>query len=164
MNIYVVSGQGEGHTTMAAFDAALKEAGVYNYNLIQLSSIVPPNSKVKKVAHFDAPDDEYGHKLYIIKAEMRTQEVGKFIAAGIGWYQYGDGRGLFVEHEEIAQTKVAVDSEIRNKITNTLKDLCAFRKIKFEESKMHSLVSVKEVKTGPTCVLVLAVVQSEGWR
>ncbi len=94
---------------------------------------------------------------------MRTQEVGKFIAAGIGWYQFGDGRGVFVEHEEIAETKIAVESEIRNKIKNTLKDICTFRGIKFRESKMHSVVSIKQVTSGPTCVLVLAVLKSEGW-
>lgn len=164
MNIYVVSGQGEGHTTMAAFDAALKQAGVYNYNLIQLSSIIPPGSKVKKVNYYKAPVNEYGHRLYIIKAEIRTQEVGKFIAAGIGWYQFDDERGVFTEHEEIAETRIAVESEIRNKIRNTLKDICNFRGIKFHESKMHSLVSIKQVTSGPTCVLVIAVMQSEGWQ
>ena len=148
---------------MSAFDAALKEAGVYNYNLIRLSSIIPPGSKIKIRKLYNAPKEEYGHRLYIIKAEMRTQEVGKFIAAGIGWYQFGDGRGVFVEHEEIAETKIAVESEIRNKIKNTLKDICTFRGIKFRESKMHSVVSIKQVTSGPTCVLVLAVLKSEGW-
>lgn len=164
MNIYVVAGQGEGHTTVAAFDAALKQAGVYNYNLVQLSSIIPPGSKIKKIARYKAPKDEYGHKLYIIKAEIRTQEVGKFVAAGIGWYQFADGRGVFVEHEEIAETKIAVESEIRNKIKNTLKDICTFRDIKFRESKMRSVVSLRQVTSGPTCVLVVAVLKSEGWE
>ena len=44
MKIIVTSGTGEGPTSLAAFDAALLDAGVANYNLICLSSIIPPGS------------------------------------------------------------------------------------------------------------------------
>lgn len=39
MHIYVTTGTGEGPTPLAAFDAALINAGVANYNLICLSSV-----------------------------------------------------------------------------------------------------------------------------
>jgi arginine decarboxylase len=42
MQIHVSSGRGEGPTPLAAFDAALRDAGVSNYNLIALSSVIPP--------------------------------------------------------------------------------------------------------------------------
>ena len=42
MNIYVSSGIGYGQTKLAAFDAALNEAGIANFNLIKLSSVIPP--------------------------------------------------------------------------------------------------------------------------
>ncbi len=92
MNISVVSGHGEGKTTLSAFDAALSSAGVYNYNLIKLSSIIPPASIVKKIDSFDSPNSEYGDRLYVVMAEYRSQEVGKYIAAGFGWYHYDVGR------------------------------------------------------------------------
>jgi arginine decarboxylase len=47
MLIQVTGGTGAGPTKMAAFDAALNQAGTANYNLIKLSSIIPPDSKVK---------------------------------------------------------------------------------------------------------------------
>ncbi len=165
MDIKVVCGMGSGKTTLSAFDAALKDAGVYNYNLITLSSIIPPNSKVSKARRYKTPSEEYGHKLYVVKAEIRSHEVGKFLAAGIGWYQFGtDGRGVFVEHEIIGETKVAVESEINLRIQNSLKDLCMNRNIKFEEKKVKSAVSIEQIKNHPTCVLALAVFQSEDWR
>jgi len=163
MNISVVSGHGEGRTTLSAFDAALGNAGVYNYNLIRLSSIIPPGSIVKKVAQYDSPEEEYGDRLYIVMAEYRSQESGKYMAAGIGWYQYDDNRGLFVEHEIIGETRIAVESEIQLRISNSLKDLCKFRNIKFYPAKVKSCLSITQVKGAPTCVLVLAVFQSEAW-
>jgi len=164
MDIKVVQGVGTGKTILSAFDGALKDAGVYNYNLITLSSIIPPNSKVSKVKRYESPPEEYGHKLYVVKAEYRSEEVGKYIAAGVGWYQLEDNRGIFVEHEIKGETRVAVESEIALRITNSLKDLAKFRNIKFNESKVRSAISLTQIKDHPTCVLVLAVYQSESWE
>lgn len=164
MNIKVVCGVGEGKTQLSAFDHALKNVGVYNYNLIILSSIIPPGSKVEKIIQYESPKKEYGHKLYVVKAEMRSAEVGKFIAAGIGWYQIKDGRGIFVEHEIKGETKVAVESEINLRIINSLRDLARFRGIKFDESKIQFAIALTQVKNKPTCALALAVFQAEGWK
>lgn len=164
LEIKVVCGVGTGKTTLSAFDSALKDAGVYNYNLIALSSIIPPNCTVSKTRRYETPLEEYGHKLYVIKAEIRSDEAGKYIAAGLGWYQLEGGRGIFVEHEIKGETRIAVESEIALRIKNSLKDLAKFRNIKFDESKIHSAVSIAHIKDKPTCALVLAVYQSEGWE
>ena len=164
MEIKVVCGVGSGRTILSAFDSALKDAGVYNYNLVTLSSIIPPGSKVDKIRRYETPPEEYGHKLYVVKAELRSEEVGKFIAAGIGWYQIEDGRGIFVEHEIKGETKVAVESEINLRIKNSLKDLAKFRRIKLDESRIKFAMSLTQIKDHPTCVLALAVYQSEGWN
>ena len=44
MQIHLASGVGSGPTELAAFDAALAAAGVANYNLLYLSSVIPPAS------------------------------------------------------------------------------------------------------------------------
>ena len=164
MEINVVCGVGTGKTILSAFDSALKDAGVYNYNLITLSSIIPPGSKVIKAKRYESPPQEYGHKLYVVKAEYRSEEVGKYIAAGVGWYQLEDNRGIFVEHEIKGETRIAVESEISLRIKNSLKDLAKFRNIKFDESKVHTATSITHIKDHPTCVLVLAVYKAEGWE
>jgi len=164
MSIQIVKAIGEGSTLLSAFDNALQNAGVCNYNLIRLSSIIPPNSKITRVDHYQTPVSEFGHKLYLVMADIRSSEAGKYIAAGIGWYQLEDNRGFFVEHEVIGETKVAVKSEIDQRIKNTLKDMCKFRNIQFNEKLVKSAVSLARINNKPTCAQVLAVYQSEGWE
>jgi pyruvoyl-dependent arginine decarboxylase len=47
MKIKIASGVGTGPTTLAAFDAALNHAGVANYNIIKLSSVIPPKTTIE---------------------------------------------------------------------------------------------------------------------
>jgi hypothetical protein len=47
MEIYLSTGIGEGPTPLAAFDAALN-AGIANYNLIVLSSVIPARSVMRR--------------------------------------------------------------------------------------------------------------------
>ena len=163
MTIYITTGKGHGKTLISAFDAALKTAGVYNYNLIRLSSIVPPSSKIV-VKKYEANPEHYGDRLYIVKAEYRSRESGKYIGAAIGWYQLPDGRGVFVEHEEIGETKNAVESNLKQEVQNSLKDLCRFRNYPIAESKMKSKINIIQVKDSAACVQVFAVFKSEPWN
>lgn len=164
LNIKIVKAIGEGSTLLSAFDNALRNGGVSNYNLIRLSSIIPPNSKITKINQYETPPEEFGHRLYVVMADIRSNQAGKYIAAGIGWYQLEDGRGFFVEHEIIGETKVAVKSEIDSRIQNTLRDMCKFRKIEFKDKLVKSSISLAKIKDKPTCAQVLAVYQSEGWE
>jgi arginine decarboxylase len=76
MNIHLVSGIGSGPTTLAAFDAALNDAGIANYNILRLSSVIPPATKL--IDHNDdaIPVEEmpgnWGDRLYVVMAEQRT--------------------------------------------------------------------------------------------
>lgn len=164
MTIPVVSGVGRGSTLLSSFDDALGACGVLNYNLIPLSSVVPPATDVVPIERYASPGDEHGHKLYVVKADMRSDQAGQVIAAGVGWYQWGDGRGVFVEHETIGSTHEAVASEMEYRICHSLRDLCRARGVPFNERQMRSKLTFAEVTDQPTSVLVLAVYQSEDWR
>ncbi len=52
--IRVVWGTATGPTALAAYDAALAEAGVHNYNLISLSSVIPTEPAIEVTG--TAPD------------------------------------------------------------------------------------------------------------
>ncbi|MDP2671657.1 MAG: pyruvoyl-dependent arginine decarboxylase [bacterium] len=164
MKIIISSGNGTGETTLAAFDNALKEAGIYNYNLIRLSSIIPPDSELVE-KKFESPENEYGNKLYVVLAEERTDQLGRSIAAGIAWYQWDDKRGVFAEHHDIVETLEADEAErnVSKKLEATIKDLCEFREIKFEREKIHMKISSQEVNQKSACSLVAAVYSSEPW-
>lgn len=163
MEIIMTTGKGVGKTPLSAFDAALKDAGVHNYNLITLSSIVPPNTVIKQ-RKFTSPDSEYGHKLYVVKAEIRSREAGKYIGAALGWYQLEDGRGVFVEHEEEDETEGAVRENLAEDIRKSVSDLCRIRgfKIKMKDIKMQMCIT--KVTDSPASALVIAVYQSESWE
>ena len=68
MDIQLVAGIGRARTLLSSFDAALRECGVLNYNLIPLSSVVPPRSRVIEVDRI-APvmdEDQHGDRLYVV--------------------------------------------------------------------------------------------------
>lgn len=46
LDIVITRGTGGAPTELAAFDAALQKAGVAHFNLIRLSSLIPPGSRI----------------------------------------------------------------------------------------------------------------------
>src|SRR4051812_34290613 len=123
MLIQIVSGVGTGPTKLSAFDAALHEAGVANFNLIPLSSILPPASKIEIPKEKpQKPIGNWGDKLYVVKADTRIDTPNMEAWAGIGWVQdKKTGRGLFVEHE------AANEKTLRLDIKQSLESLMARR-------------------------------------
>lgn len=163
MTISVVSGVGQADTLLSSFDDALQKCGVYNYNIIPLSSVIPPKSDIVELDFYRTPEKEYGHRLYVVKADMRSDHAGKVIAAGIGWYQWGDKRGVFVEHETIGSTQATVEDEMNFRIAHSLKDLCQFRGIPFNPDMVGKRIATAQVKDKPTSVIALAVYKSQSW-
>jgi len=92
--IRVVWGSGTGPTAMASYDAALADAGVHNYNLVAVSSMMPPGATVDPVG--TAGDlGEVGGKLTVVEARATASEPGH-VSAGLAWTHSPDG-GLFYE-------------------------------------------------------------------
>lgn len=162
MNIIIASGKGQGKTLLSAFDAALFDAGVSNYNLLVLSSIIPPGSVIK-LQKYKTPDNEYGHRLYVVMAENRSRESGRYIGAAIGWCQEEDGRGVFVEHHFTENSEEAVRNLLQEEVKHSLADLCRLRGYSFSPKKMNIKMSVAKVTDAPSSVLVVAVYESQKW-
>ena len=81
---------GQGTTELSAFDAALVGAGVANFNLIRLSSVIPPNGEVVEVDRCPfSHGASWGDRLYAVYAEQRTSIPGQQVWAGVGWVQDG---------------------------------------------------------------------------
>jgi arginine decarboxylase len=118
MNVSVAAGVGRGPTAMASYDAALAGAGVHNYNLVTVSSVVPADATVEAVE--TAPDlGPAGGRLTVVQGRATaepTESVGSevtaepvvnaeseesdasedHVVAGLGWAT-GPGPGLFYE-------------------------------------------------------------------
>lgn len=155
MHICITVGTGEGPTPLAAFDAALLNAGVANYNLIALSSIIPPGSSIKRTT-FVTPAAEYGHRHYVVMARSDADMPRIMAWAGIGWVQeLGDGRGLFVELHGTSKTCVL------EAIETTLESMMASRGCAYGPIQ-HQIIGI-ECRDRPVCALVIALYKSEGW-
>jgi len=150
--IYVTSGTGEGLTDISALDAALMKAGIANYNLIYLSSVIPEGSRIE-IKKLKPKKAEYGKKLYVVIARRDQDTSGKEAWAGLGWSQDRIGRGLFVEHK--SESKEAVIRLIRN----SLKDMKKLRSYKYGRIN-YSVIGIK-CKNKPVCAVVAAIYQSE---
>lgn len=156
LRVSVWPGVGSGPTPLAAFDAALMAAGIHDYNLIPLSSVIPPRAVLERRRH-KAPHDDYGRRLYIVLAHEIATEEGATAAAGLGWVREpGDGRGLFVEAHGTGE------DEVRDVIDRTLEAMTAARAREYGPVE-RELVSAR-CTDEPVCALVTAVYASVPWE
>ncbi|MEM4663258.1 MAG: pyruvoyl-dependent arginine decarboxylase [Candidatus Diapherotrites archaeon] len=154
MDIIITAATGTGNTELSAFDNALWNAGVANYNLIKLSSIIPPGSRIV-IKKPDLKPEEYGQRLYVVLSEQRVSKRGQVACAGVGWYLLEDGRGVFVEHHGTSVKKV------EKQLIKSLQDLARQRGVKGVQ--FHTKTSSIKCKDKPVCALVCAIYKSEPW-
>ena len=163
--IVVAGAVGRGPTPLAAFDDALFRVGVHDRNLIMLSSVTPPGSRVVTADRVSAPG-QHGDRLYVVRAEMRSAEPGAAIAAGLGWLQGDDGRGVMVEHEAVRPDGDCerLERDLREAIHASLSDLAARRSLAGPDERTGSRIVAARVMERAASALVVAVYQGEGWR
>ncbi|WP_224448576.1 pyruvoyl-dependent arginine decarboxylase [Haloprofundus salilacus] len=151
--IRVVSGVATGPTPMSSYDAALAEANIHNYNLVAVSSVVPPDAEVEYVE--TAPDlGPAGGRLTVVEARATTAGPGR-VSAGLGWTT-GPGPGLF--YESAGET----DPEtVRERVTAGLDAGRDLREWAFEAE--HVEVASAEANSGEytTALVVAAYGESE---
>ncbi|WP_121741686.1 pyruvoyl-dependent arginine decarboxylase [Natronorubrum halophilum] len=94
--IRVVWGTAFGPTAMSSYDAALADAGIENYNLVSVSSVIPADTMVEAVG--TAPDlGPAGERLTVVEARATATGPGR-VSAALAWSQSADdGPGLFYE-------------------------------------------------------------------
>jgi arginine decarboxylase len=156
MRIPVSAARGRGRTTLSAFDAALRAAGVANFNLVRLSSVIPTGAVVETVPAPQAATGGWGDRLYVVMAEQRCARAGEEAWAGIGWVQRPDTRaGLFVEHEADSE------EEVRRLISTSLDDMTAGRPETFGDPRMQ--LAGGRCDGQPLCALVVAVFEAAAW-
>lgn len=144
--IQVVWGSGKGPTELAAYDTALADAGVHNYNLLTLSSVVPPAYRVVELG--TAQDlGPIGGQLRVVEAKTIT--AGGTATAGLGW-AVGEKGGVFIESHE-AESEEQANTEI----TQGLESAIALRDWAFDtrETRIVTVDAAAEY----TAAVVLAI-------
>lgn len=155
MQISIYQASGDGNTHLAAFDTALREAGIANYNLVRLSSIIPPGTEI--ITNPTAqPTGDWGDKLYCVYAAKTEDKPGHEAWAGLGWViAEEDGRGLFVEHTGASQ------AEVEEQIRGTLGTMVVDRGYTFGE--IQTVYASAKCVDKPVAAITLAFYESEGW-
>lgn len=95
-NVSIVWGKSDGETLVSAFDKALAKAGIHNFNLVPLSSIIPPNVKVIEVGRYDSSKRNTGDIVYVVISSHSCDKIGTQISTGLAWVQAKEG-GLIIE-------------------------------------------------------------------
>lgn len=157
LTIRVSRGSGSGRTPLSAFDDALRDAGVADFNLVRLSSIIPPGSRILDVRGPHQLTGGHGDLLYCVYAVSLATEPGETVWAGVGWSlaDDGSGAGLFVEHTGPTEGDVAWD------ISASLDDLSVRRGGGYHEA--GSVLTSATCTTQPAAAVVIATYRREGW-
>ena len=158
LTIQVGGGVGFGPTKLAAFDSALRQAGIADRNLLPLSSIIPGGARVMVTQGRGVAPGRWGDRLYVVMAQLRVDTRYEEAVAGLGWIQEAEtGRGLFVEH--VGHT----EREVRRDVLATLNALADGRpdlRLGAPELMIRTTVCAGE----PTCAVVAAVFEADPWR
>ncbi len=155
--IPVVAAVGYGPTELAAFDAALVGAGVADRNLIALSSVLPPGSRVWQPDRIKNCPGGWGDRLYCVMAHACAVDPGAQVWAGIGWVQDETGRGLLVEHH------AGSEPALREMIDMSLDALVRNRPGLSMPCRGKSFIGGHCDGTEAVCALVVAVFEAAPW-
>lgn len=154
LRITVRTATGVGRTPISAFDDALHGARVADFNLVTLSSVIPPRSDVVRT---DEPlVSQHGDKLYCVVAVGHAELRGESAWAGLGWVYDESHGGLFVEHHSGSQESV------EELIDMSLDDMTRRRGRDFGD--VDRVLVGAHCTDRPVCALVVATFAVESWE
>jgi arginine decarboxylase len=168
LEIRVSAGRGIGLTRLSAFDAALRDAGVADFNLVRLSSVIPPGGIISEVPGGEQIQGRTGDILHCVYADSYASTPGEEAWAGVAWAQRPEdgpeiaarpdlaGSGVFVEHSAISQALVERD------LRASLADLTRNRIGEFP--RRGRLLSSARCVDHPVCALVIASYSTQSWN
>jgi len=148
-NIFIVSAVGTGCIPKSAFDDALFRVGIHNFNLMPLSSVIPPQTNIiitKTYPREILP----GTMQPVVLAHHESESRSQVISAGIGWMLAKEG-GVFVE---VSGTWDGDTTEAQ--LISSVEELSQRRDWNWVQS-CQTRVKETQVADKAACVLVCAV-------
>ncbi|MCW1297485.1 MAG: arginine decarboxylase, pyruvoyl-dependent [Candidatus Rehaiarchaeum fermentans] len=111
---FLVKGKGEGISKLVSFEMALRDAGIHPFNLVKVSSIMPPNCiQITKEEGIKLLKE--GAIVYTVLAVNSSNEKGKTIGAGVGLAIPSDGSfGYFSEYESENENEEETSKKAEN--------------------------------------------------
>jgi arginine decarboxylase len=110
--LFFTKGVGRDSTQLGAFEEALRDAGIEKFNLVKVSSIIPPNCKIIKKEE-GLKILKPGSIVFVVLSRVESNEANRLIAASIGAaipknknnYGYLSEYEAFGENDEILEKK-----------------------------------------------------------
>lgn len=143
------AGTGASENRLVSFDKALLDAGVGNYNLVRLSSILP--AKCVRVGEIDLPE---GSLLPTAYSTISSDKLGDWLVStiGVGIPMDKENVGVIMEYSAIGQTP----SEALDILGDMILEAFEIRGWKLDRiESMHSFAMVQkdgEMTTTFACI------------
>lgn len=144
--IRIVWGQAAGRTAKASFDAALAEANLHQYNLRELSSVIPADVPLDVAG--TAPDLGPAGTAVDAVLARQTSEPGARASAGLAWARGEDGAGVFYE---VGNHDPATVAEL---LETGIERGCALRNIDGDRIEQQVLTAERSPNRYTTAVVV----------
>jgi len=149
--IFLTKGVGKHREKLTSFEAALRDAGIAPFNIVRVSSILPPGAKIlprSKGIQQLSP----GEIIYAVVAESSANEPHRLIAASIGVAIPSDRSqyGYLSEYHSFGETEVRAGDKAEDLAAQMLATTLGVPfdpDISYDERKELWKISTKIVKT-----------------
>ncbi len=140
-NYFLTKGFGIADTYLLSFDRALRRAKIENYNLVKISSILPPGVKKRNKVYLP-----HSSVLHIAYASLISDKRGEIISAvcGVAIPESSKEVGMIMEWSGFGKKERGIE-EVRSMLESAMSD----RGIKI---KKIEIVSIQKKVKDFTCV------------
>ena len=106
--VFFTCGVGSGKMKLQSFESALRDAGIAQFNLVEVSSILPPNCiEITKDEGLNLLEGHAGAIVFIVLARKSTNIKGEKISASVGAAkpENSNSYGYLSEYKALGQNK-----------------------------------------------------------
>jgi arginine decarboxylase len=149
--LFLTSGAGVHKEKLQSFEAALRNAGIEKFNIVRVSSILPPNCKIVSRSS-GSKELSPGEIVYCVLSQNSSSERNRLIAASIGVAVPKDRKqyGYLSEHHSFGQTEDSAGEYAEDLAASMLATTFGIQfdeDIHYDEKKEIWKLSEKIVKT-----------------
>jgi arginine decarboxylase len=111
--VFLTKGKGQHRQRLVSFELALREAGISPFNLVRVSSILPPDCRLVSRAE-GLRKLKLGQVVFLVMSENSTAEDHRLISASIGLaipQNKEDQYGYLAEHEGFGESEKEVRAQ-----------------------------------------------------
>jgi len=148
-NIFIIGATGTGCTPKSALDDALSRVGIHHFNLLPLTSVIPPMTNIILKGVYNRRILP-GTVQPVVMAHYESETPGQVISAGIGWKLAAEG-GVFIEVNG-AWNEITTE----HKLITSLEELTQRRDWDWQQPS-QTRVQETTVKNQASSVLVCAI-------